>query len=117
MSEIEFPSIYSCELDQDTLRRCFSDLRALPTAPRVFVKLSGQSTEIIHLNLDEAERALSQGEVFGLKLAYRLAGTEWLDTFIWTPTGVRLVRREQPAGSPSNSYLHMNENEFQRRYD
>lgn len=95
------PAPYSCApesreldeklLDEGQLRLHFSHLVHISQGMKVSVKRSADSLpERAHL--EELILPLVKSQVFGAQVQYLADGRLWLDTFVATHRGVRLVR-------------------------
>ncbi|WP_441285759.1 hypothetical protein ACSRUE_24855 [Sorangium sp. KYC3313] len=97
--EIRLPPLQEAVLDEATLDQLFFDLAE--AAELVSVSLKGGATaragDLPRAGsggdgLALARRALGDGTALGVQIRYRFAGSEWWDTLLRTPSGVRLVR-------------------------
>ena len=83
-------------LDPATLEQLFVDLDGAADVLAVLAK--GASRDRAHggtLSLDEGKQLFMAKSVRGLQIRYRYQGSEWWDTLMHTPAGVRVVRIEQ----------------------
>ncbi|WP_437825850.1 hypothetical protein [Sorangium sp. So ce1153] len=95
--EIPLPPLQEAALDEATLDRLFLDIAE--AAELVSVSLKADATaragDVPRAGRDElvlARRALRDGTALGAQIRYRFAGSEWCDTLLRMPSGVRLVR-------------------------
>lgn len=97
--ERPLPPLQEAVLDGATLDQLFFDIAK--AAEVVSVSLKGGATaragDLPRAGsggdeLALARRALSDGTALGVQIRYRFAGSEWWDTLLRTPSGVRLVR-------------------------
>lgn len=97
--EIALPPLQEAVIDEATLDQLFFDIAEV--AELVSVSLKGGATaragDLSRAGsggdeLALARRALSDGTALGVQIRYRFAGSEWWDTLLRTPSGVRLVR-------------------------
>jgi hypothetical protein len=82
-------------LDPDTLAQLFRDIQQRAVVDEVLLK--GDAALMAcekSVPLAEAERALREKQVVGVQIRYWYAGTNWWDTLVHTPRGVRLIRIE-----------------------
>ncbi|WP_437629583.1 hypothetical protein [Sorangium sp. So ce854] len=98
-TEIPLPPLQEAVLDEATLDRLFLDIAG--AAEIVSVSLKAGATvragglpraEGAGDELATARRALGDGTALGVQIRYRFGGSEWWDTLLRTPSGVRLVR-------------------------
>lgn len=83
-------------VDAATLEQLFVDLESVADVFAVMAK--GGSTDRAHggtLSLEEGRALFVWKKVRGLQIRYRYQGSEWWDTLMHTPKGVRIVRIEQ----------------------
>lgn len=83
-------------VDAATLEQLFVDLDAVADVLAVMAK--GGSTDRAHggtMSLEEGRSLFVAQKVRGLQIRYRYQGSEWWDTLMHTPKGVRIVRIEQ----------------------
>ncbi len=85
-------------LDRETVDRLFFDIAHAAELLGVTTKggaetMAGSESQ----DLEAARRALHERRVFGVQLRYRHAGTEWWDTLMATPHGIRLIRIDHGA--------------------
>lgn len=97
--EIPLPPLQEAVLDEATLDQLFFDIAE--GAEVVSVSLKGGATaragDLQRAGsgggeLALARRALGDGTALGVQIRYRFAGSEWWDTLLRIPAGVRLVR-------------------------
>lgn len=89
------------DLDRGTLSELLTDIEALGEDVEVLVKRrAGQVEARGETSLTSALELLLEGQAEGVQLRYRYRGTDWWDTLMRTPKGIRLVRiqhGEQPS--------------------
>jgi hypothetical protein len=91
------PALQDALLDGDTLEALFRDLGGLVELQEILLKGASRSHALEHAaSLEEARTALSQGAVIGVQIRYRYQGSDWWDTLLRTPQGIRLVRIQPP---------------------
>lgn len=98
--EIPLPPLQEAVLDEATLDRLFFDIAEAAEVVSVSLKASasarvgdrpraGRGGDDLAL----ARRALGDdGTALGVQIRYRFGGSEWCDTLLRLPSGVRLVR-------------------------
>lgn len=80
-------------LDRDTLGELLTDIEALGEDLEVLVKRrAGHVAAQEQTSLTGAVELLFEGQAEGVQLRYRYRGTDWWDTLMRTPEGIRLVR-------------------------
>ncbi|WP_437707251.1 hypothetical protein WMF45_26305 [Sorangium sp. So ce448] len=97
--EIPLPPLQEAVLDEATLDQLFFDLAEAAELVSVSLK-AGATARAGDLpragsagdELALARRALGDGTALGVQIRYRFAGSEWWDTLLRIPSGVRLVR-------------------------
>lgn len=83
-------------IDPATLEQLFVDWAGAAEVLAVMAK--GGTTDRAHggtLSLEEGRALFMDKKVRGLQVRYRYEGSEWWDTLMRTPAGVRIVRIEQ----------------------
>ncbi|MDP3275343.1 MAG: hypothetical protein Q8Q09_09130 [Deltaproteobacteria bacterium] len=88
---LELPEIQDQVLDAPTLAQLFADLARDAKLIAIVVKGPGLA-EGGPQTLEQARELLAEGAVRGVQLRYLHGGTEWWDTLMVVPGGVRLVR-------------------------
>jgi hypothetical protein len=96
------PALEQIDLDPAALFKLFVDVGkttqlleiVYKSAPEVHAPDPEPATDPSALK--KAQRLLLSGKVMGVQLRYLYEGAEWWDTLLRTPTGIRLVRMEQP---------------------
>ncbi|WP_437475844.1 hypothetical protein WME75_24615 [Sorangium sp. So ce1014] len=97
--EIPLPPLQEAVLDEATLEQLFLDI--VGAAELVSVSLKAGATARAGDRpragsggdeLALARRALGDGTALGVQIRYRFGGSEWCDTLLRLPSGVRLVR-------------------------
>lgn len=89
------PQLQDAILDMETLDQLFRDIRHCAVVEEVLLKggpVSMASEKSVPLA--EALEALRERRVVGVQLRYWYAGTNWWDTLMHTPRGIRLIRIE-----------------------
>jgi hypothetical protein len=82
-------------LDSETLEQLLGDLQRFAVVQEVRLKGGALAmTSEKSVPLPEALEALRAGRVLGVQLRYRYDGSNWWDTLMNTPRGVRLIRIE-----------------------
>ncbi|WP_437520279.1 hypothetical protein WME79_26305 [Sorangium sp. So ce726] len=97
--EIALPPLQEAVLDEETLDQLFFDIAEAAELVSVSFK-AGATARAGDLpragsgsgELALARRALRDGTALGVQIRYRFAGSEWWDTLLRIPSGVRLVR-------------------------
>jgi len=93
VSDIDLPDLQQAVLDEVTLADLFRDIELATELIGVTRKDGPESRAAEEpLTLVEAHELLRTGQTRSVQLRYRYEGTQWWDTLIRTPTGVRLVR-------------------------
>ncbi len=83
-------------VDPATVEQLFVDLEGAAEVLAVMAK--GGATDRAHggaLSLEEGRQLFVSKKVKGLQIRYRYEDSEWWDTLMHTPGGVRIVRIEQ----------------------
>ncbi len=83
-------------LDPATLQQLFVDLAGAAEVLAVLAKGAGKDRA--HggtMSLKQGRELFMNQQVRGLQIRYRYEGSEWWDTLMHTPKGVRVVRIEQ----------------------
>lgn len=103
-SELVLPPVQEAILDEATLDRLFFDVAHGAELVEVVTKGGAEAYagEPGAPDLSRAREALRSGRAFGVQLRYRFGGTEWWDTLMRVPGGVRLVRIDRGAVFASN---------------
>ncbi len=100
MSELALPKVQEAILDEATLDRLFFDVAHVAELLEVVTKGAPEAHAADPTAPDRLERAreaLRAGRAFGVQLRYRFADTEWWDTLMRVPGGVKLVRIDRGA--------------------
>lgn len=94
------PDLFEALLDKDALDTLMTDLASHAEVFEVLAKASpGARASKASLSLREAQEMLLAREVRAVQIHYRHEGTEWRDTLMSSPGGVRLVRMALPPVS------------------
>ena len=83
-------------IDPATLEQLFVDLKGAAEVLAVLAKGGGRDRA--HggaLTLQEGRELLMSKKAKGLQIRYRYEGSEWWDTLMHTPGGIRIIRIEQ----------------------
>ena len=92
------PALQDALLDGDTLDALFRDLAGLVELQEILLKGASRSHALERpVSLEEARAALAEGAVVGAQIRYRYQGSDWWDTLLRTPQGIRLVRIQPPT--------------------
>ena len=94
------PELTQAVLDDATLDQLFVDLASLTQVLEVSAKYAERgyvAPEASRLTLADARVLLARRAVRGVQIRYRYDGTEWWDTLMLTPAGVRIVRIAAPS--------------------
>lgn len=89
------PPLQDALLDPETLEQLLGDLQRFAVVQEV--RLKGEPlamTSDKSVPLSEALAALREGRVLGVQLRYWYDGSNWWDTLMRTPKGIRLIRIE-----------------------
>jgi hypothetical protein len=90
-TDISLPDIQDAILSWDTLDQLFFDLTSVAELQDILVKERAQAhARHTDLDLTAARHALDQG--MAVQIRYRYGGTDWCDSLIAVPAGIRLVR-------------------------
>lgn len=91
------PELTQGLLDAGTVDRYFADLEACAELEGILVKASAQAMVGGQppTTLSEARALVHGGTVRGVQIRYRYDGSDWCDTLMPSPQGVRLVRLRQ----------------------
>jgi hypothetical protein len=90
------PPLQETTLDEGMLDALFLDVGALGQLLSVVVRPREGLARPTRPSLERAREALRSGEALGVQLRYRHQGSEWWDTLMPAPGGVRLVRIAHP---------------------
>lgn len=92
------PPVHEAVLDGATLDALVADLQAHAELLDVMIKGAPSAyATFAPTELPAAVAALREGRVRALQLRYRHGGSEWRDTLVPGPSGVRLVRIQTPT--------------------
>ena len=91
-ADFRLPDVQQAVLDAATLDALFSDLAQCAEVLSVVLKTSRGPVAEASVSLAAGRAALEEGTARGVQIRYRHEGTEWCDTLLRTPAGVRLVR-------------------------
>lgn len=89
------PQLQDALLDPETLEQLLRDIQRCAVVQEVLLKggavemVSGKSVPLV-----EAMDALRRGQVLGVQIRYWYDGSNWWDTLMRTPKGIRLIRIE-----------------------
>lgn len=103
MEEPKLAELTESLLDRATFEAFLDDLEACTQVLDVLVKGgTKQRTDAKPVGLREAGAMLVEGAVHALQIRYRYDGSEWRDTLLWSPEGLRIVRMNMSDmfGSP-----------------
>lgn len=91
--EHPLPDLHQAILEAAQVEAYFADLAEHAALQEITAK-SGPRTHAAEapLTLDQAHRALLQGDVRGVQIRYDFQGDTWWDTLMAGPQGIRLVR-------------------------
>jgi hypothetical protein len=105
MSTPALPVVYQGTIDETTARQVLADIAALARVLSVQVKGAEHRHARGGMTLDAASTAWQAGAVGSLQVRYHHDGSEWCDTLLRGPAGIRIVRirSEDAPGSASAS--------------
>jgi hypothetical protein len=87
------PELQQAILDRATVDQLFKDIEHCTEVLEVIPKFSKHGyVNTASLGLEQGRQLLERGELRALQLRYRYAGSEWWDTLMAAPGGLRLVR-------------------------
>ena len=90
----ELPALHQGVLDAATLDQLVVDIETCTEVIEVIPKFGADSyvgeDEVIDLR--KAISMLGEGQLRGVQIRYKYDGSQWWDTLMGTPQGVRLVR-------------------------
>jgi hypothetical protein len=89
------PQLQDALLDPEMLERLFQDIQRCGVVQEVLLKggaVARASEQSVPL--PEALAALREGRVLGVQIRYGYDGSNWWDTLMCTPKGIRLIRIE-----------------------
>ncbi len=90
----ELPALHQGVLDAATLDQLVIDIETCTEVLEVIPKFGAESyvgeDEVIDLR--KAISMLGEGQLRGVQIRYKYDGSQWWDTLMGTPKGVRLVR-------------------------
>ena len=90
----ELPELHQGVLDSATLDQLVVDIETCTEVLEVIPKFGADSyvgeDEVIDLR--KAISMLGEGQLRGVQIRYKYDGSQWWDTLMGTPQGVRLVR-------------------------
>lgn len=93
MDPKDLPQLTQGDLDDQALRDLVDDLTSLTEILEIKVKGSSiKKAEDTTLHLRQAVAALHQGKVHGVQVRYLWQESEWFDTLMRVPTGIRVIR-------------------------
>ncbi len=96
--ELVLPELTQGMMDRATLDAYVRDLAACADVLDVLVKGGTERrTDGAPVPLEEAVSSLMTGDVHGVQVRYRYDDTEWRDTLLWSPEGLRVVRIDMSA--------------------
>jgi hypothetical protein len=100
---MNLPNLQDALLDDATVDALFHDVSSSTQLLEIVFKGSAEqmTPEPAEASLARARTALRERTVFGVQLRYRFGATEWWDTLIPMPGGVRLVRIDHGAAVAS----------------
>jgi len=91
----KLPDLQQSYLDDDTLDAYIADINGLVELIEVIPKYGAQQyapEEDAKIDFTEAMSTLRSGGYRGLQVRYRYEGSQWWDTLMSTPEGIRIVR-------------------------
>lgn len=94
-TEKPLPELHQANLDAATLEAFFEDLAACAKIIEVISKASAGYAAPTSISLDEGRILFLDGKLRGLQIRYLYQGSEWWDTLLNTPNGVRITRIKQ----------------------
>lgn len=87
------PPMSNDVLDHEQVAALFRDYRQCAQTVQIVIKPGpGFVPQGPSPTLDEVEPLLYEGRIRGLQIRYRFNESQWLDTLMIQPTGVRLIR-------------------------
>ncbi len=96
-SPIDRPPVHEAVLDADALSALIRDITALTEILEVRIKTSQHPrAQPADCTIEEATQRLLQHDVTAVQIRYRLGDSEWWDTLLAVPNGVRIVRLSPP---------------------
>lgn len=98
---IRFPEMNDAMLSRDEVDALFEDIGSLCRVHGILLKQSGRefvAADDRPRTLDGAREALSEGRIRGVQIRYVYDGSEWWDTLMVMPGGIRLVRARHDSG-------------------
>ncbi|WNG35012.1 hypothetical protein F0U60_16320 [Archangium minus] len=95
LEDSPLPQLQDALLDSETLEQLLRDIQRCAVVQEVLLK--GGAVERVSgtpVSLAEAMEALRQERVLGVQIRYWFDGSNWWDTLMRTPNGIRLIRIE-----------------------
>ena len=98
------PEMREAVLSNDDLAALVADLQALTQIQSVIGKAGArQHSSDSPLTIETAAARLTTGTLPAAQVHYRYDGSEWTDTLIRSPQGIKLVRCQHPQGELATS--------------
>lgn len=92
------PELYEAVLDGALFEALFDDLARVADVLSVHLKSTPEArSEEAPITLDAARLQLVLGRAHGVRIRYRHAGDEWIDTIMCLNGAMRLIRMRVPA--------------------
>lgn len=91
------PELTQSLLDQPLLEQYFDDLARCAEVLAILPKMAPQAMAIdaSSWTLSDAKRGMVEARIRGVQIRYRYDSSEWWDTLLCQPGGVRIVRIRQ----------------------
>ena len=101
--QFQLPPLHQSVLDQTTVEQLFRDIKQCTKIIEVVPKFGRGHVDEQRISLEQAAQLLREKKVRAVQLRYLYDGSEWWDTLIPGPDGVKVVRIRHDAGPDSSN--------------